>query len=132
MLYVYKTFRNTCTAGMYEYSLHILYTLLTCHFTQVISYSTSQITARVYAGALIGDQLARIGMAVAGLACVMAPMSLLTGFYGMNVQEFTSGANISLYDFWKNGMPVLLIALAAFAFLAIWLLTMKEPMTRLK
>ena len=110
----------------------IFVTSLTGYFTQVISYSTSQITARVDSGAVIGDQLARIGMAVAGIACVMAPMSLLTGFYGMNVQEFTSGANTSLYDFWKNAMPVLLLALAVFAFLAIWLLTMKGPMTRSK
>lgn len=53
----------------------------------------------------------------------MAPMSLLTGFYGMNVKELTQGATGSLFDFWEIGIPVLLVTAIAVAFTMLWMLT---------
>ena len=53
----------------------------------------------------------------------MAPMSLLTGFYGMNVKELTQGATGTLFDFWEIGIPVLLITAIAVAFIMLWMLT---------
>ena len=36
-------------------------------------------------------------------------MSLLTGFYGMNVKELTQGATGTLFEFWEIGIPVILV-----------------------
>ena len=50
-------------------------------------------------------------------------MSLLTGFYGMNVKELTQGATGTLFDFWEIGIPVLLVTVIAVAFTILWMLT---------
>ena len=50
-------------------------------------------------------------------------MSLLTGYYGMNVQELTQGATGTLFDFWQIGIPVLLVTAIAIAFIMLWMLT---------
>lgn len=47
-------------------------------------------------------------MFIAGIAGIAAPLGLLLGFYGMNVQEFTPGASVSLFDFWQTGIPIFL------------------------
>lgn len=69
-------------------------------------------------------------MFLAGLAGVVAPMSLLTGFYGMNVKEFTSEATATLFDFWQIGIPIVLAAGLCLAFLTIWALTHTERAQR--
>ena len=68
------------------------------------------------------DRFAKIGMALAGIASIVAPLSLLTSFYGMNIQEFTSGANVSLYDFSKGALPIIFLTLVSFGFLMVWLM----------
>ena len=50
-------------------------------------------------------------------------MSLLTGFYGMNVKEFTQGATGTLFDFWAIGLPVLLVTAICVAFIFLWMMT---------
>jgi len=51
----------------------------------------------------ITDQFAKIGMLIAGIACVVSPIGVLVGFYGMNVKEFTGdGAVITMYDVSKT------------------------------
>ncbi|MCJ1341379.1 hypothetical protein MMC09_006675 [Bachmanniomyces sp. S44760] len=90
-------------------------------YIQVISYNSAQITERLDSGRSVGERFAKIGMIVAGISCVVSPLSLLTSFYGMNVREFTSGANINLYDFWKGGVPVTLAMVVSFGLLAMWL-----------
>ena len=100
------------------------------HTCQVISYSTTQITERLDQGRRVADQFSKIGMFLAGLAGVVAPMSLLTGFYGMNVKEFTSEATATLFDFWQIGIPIVLAAGLCLAFLTIWALTHTERAQR--
>ncbi|PVH85279.1 hypothetical protein DL98DRAFT_583874 [Cadophora sp. DSE1049] len=54
-----------------------------------ISYNTAGLLARAgHDSQAVSHQFAKIGMVVAGIFCIIAPLSLLTGFYGMNVQEF--------------------------------------------
>lgn len=62
-------------------------------------------------------------MFLAGLAGIVAPMSLLTGFYGMNVRELTQGATGTLFEFWEIGIPVLLVTAICVAFVILWMMT---------
>ena len=50
-------------------------------------------------------------------------MSLLTGFYGMNVKELTQGATGTLFDFWQIGIPVLFVTAIAVALIILWMST---------
>ena len=90
---------------------------------QVISYSATQITERLDRGREVAEQVSKIGIFLAGLAGIVAPMSLLTSFYGMNVKELTQGATGTLFGFWEIGIPVLLITAIAVAFIILWMLT---------
>ncbi|KAI9814315.1 MAG: hypothetical protein M1826_002281 [Phylliscum demangeonii] len=110
----------------------ILHEQRLCHtFTQqfdmliqmVISYSTTQITDRLDHGRKIGDRIAQIGLVIAGIAGVVAPLSLLTGFYGMNVQEFNTGSVITLFEFWQVAFPVALLTAVSVVAVAIWMAT---------
>lgn len=74
-------------------------------------------------GRKLGEQFARIGMYLAGLAGFVAPMSLLTGYFGMNVQELVPGTNGTLFDFWKIGAPVLILSASCIIVVAIWMMT---------
>lgn len=62
-------------------------------------------------------------MFLAGLAGIVAPLSLLTGYYGMNVREFVPGTSRTLFDFWQIGLPILLITGVSMAFIALWTMT---------
>ena len=62
-------------------------------------------------------------MFLAILAGIVAPMSLLTGYYGMNVKELTPGANGTLFEFWEIGIPVLLVTAICAAFIFLWMMT---------
>ena len=88
-----------------------------------MSYSAAQITERLDGGREIAEQVGKIGIFLAGLAGIVAPMSLLTGFYGMNVKELTQGANGTLFDFWEVGIPVLLVTAISVGFIVLWMLT---------
>ena len=90
---------------------------------KVISYSATQITERLDRGRDVAEQIGKIGIFLAGLAGIVAPMSLLTGFYGMNVKELSQGATATLFEFWEVGIPVLLITAISVAFIVLWMLT---------
>ena len=90
---------------------------------QVISYSATQITERLDRGRVVAEQFAKIGMFLAGLAGFVAPLSLLTSFYGMNVKELTEGATGTLFGFWEIGIPVLLVTAILLAFIVLWMMT---------
>lgn len=62
-------------------------------------------------------------MVIAAVAGVVSPLGLLTSFYGMNVREFTVGANITLFEFWEVGIPVALVTGVCFVFLVVWMRT---------
>lgn len=89
----------------------------------VISYSTTQITERLDKGRDIAEKFGKIGIFLAGLAGIVAPMSLLTGYYGMNVKELTQGANGTLFEFREIGIPVLLVTAICVAFIVLWMMT---------
>ena len=74
-------------------------------------------------GREIAERFGKIGVFLAGLAGIVAPLSLLTGFYGMNVQELTQGATGSLFEFWEIGIPVLLVTMICVAFFVLWMMT---------
>ena len=62
-------------------------------------------------------------MFLAVLAGIVGPMSLLTSFYGMNVQELVPGTTTTLFEFWQIGIPVLLITSVSVAFVTLWMIT---------
>ena len=62
-------------------------------------------------------------MYLAALAGIVAPMSLLTSFYGMNIQELVPGTNATLFYFWKIVAPILLLTASCVIVVAIWLMT---------
>ena len=97
---------------------------------QVISYSTTQITDRLDQGRKLAEQLGKIGIFIAGIAGVVAPLSLLTSFYGMNVQELTSQANGTLFGFWQVGIPLFLLTTISVVFGGVWVLTKSHQTTK--
>ena len=94
--------------------------------SQVISYSATQITERLDGGREVAERFGKIGVFLAALAGIVAPMSLLTGFYGMNVKELTEGATGTLFGFWEIGIPVLLLTAVSVAFSVLWMMTGSE------
>ncbi|KAJ9646488.1 hypothetical protein H2199_002537 [Coniosporium tulheliwenetii] len=91
-----------------------------------ISYSTTQITDRLDKGRIATERFTKVGIAIAGIAAIVTPLSLLTSFFGMNVVEFSPDASATLFDFWQIGVPVLLATAVGFSFLSLWLLTDSE------
>lgn len=89
----------------------------------MISYNATQITERLNQGTKVAEQFAKIGMVIAGIAGIAAPLGLLVGFYGMNVQEFTPGGSVSLFEFWQTGIPIFLGTAVCFAILVVWMMT---------
>ena len=69
-------------------------------------------------------------MFLAGLAGVVGPMSLLTGYYGMNVQELSPDTTGSLFGFWQIGIPILLITSISVIIVGIWALTVPKKATK--
>jgi Mg2+ and Co2+ transporter CorA len=89
----------------------------------MISFSTAQITERLDHGRQLAEQFGKIGMVIAAITGVVAPLSLITGYYGMNVKEFTPGAELSLFDVWQIGTPIVLVTVICTAFIGLWMLT---------
>lgn len=72
----------------------------------------------------LADQFAKIGVVIAAVACVVAPLSLLVGVYGMNIKEITGdAANVTLYEFLQVGLPLVLFILVCGALFATWVST---------
>lgn len=90
---------------------------------QVISYSATRITERLDQGSKVAEQFGKIGMVVAVIASIISPLSLLTSFYGMNVQEFTSDASIHLPDVWEVAIPILVVIMVCTAITMVWMTT---------
>lgn len=62
-------------------------------------------------------------MTVATISAIVGPLSLLTGYYGMNVKEFVPGTELGLIDVWQVGMPVAVVTLICVAIIGLWLVT---------
>lgn len=101
---------------------------------QVISYSTTQITERLDSGRSVAEKFATIGIVLAGVSALISPLALLTGYYGMNVQEYVPGTSGSLFDFWQVALPTLLVCFAALGFviLRLWSAPTVTPMNHPK
>lgn len=117
-----KTIWDPSSNGKLEQSPRYLYPIKSS-VPQVISYNATQITERLNHGTKVAEQFAKVGMVIAGIAGTTAPLGLLVGFYGMNVQEFTSGGSVSLFDFWQAGIPIFLATTVCFAFFLVWMMT---------
>ncbi|KAL9617024.1 MAG: hypothetical protein Q9160_008141, partial [Pyrenula sp. 1 TL-2023] len=76
----------------------------------LISHSTLTLTSRLDQSRHLNEHFARIGTVIAAITGVVAPLSLITGYYGMNVREFTNDATVSLFEVWEIAAPVLLVA----------------------
>lgn len=90
---------------------------------QIIWMSTANIIDRLDSSRGVTDQFTRMGTAIAALACVIAPLSLLVGVFGMNLKEITGdAANIAILDFLKIGLPVVISMVVCIAVFATWVL----------
>lgn len=90
---------------------------------QTISYSTAQITDRLHENRDVVERLTKVGLLIAVIAVVLAPFNLLVSYYGLNVEEFSTDAKLSLYSFWRFGMPLVLLTLVTICFIGVWLWT---------
>ncbi|KFY86165.1 hypothetical protein V498_07584 [Pseudogymnoascus sp. VKM F-4517 (FW-2822)] len=89
----------------------------------IIWMSTRDIINRLDSTRGVTDQFMRIGTVIGALACIIAPLSLLVGIFGMNLEEITGdAANIALYDFFKIGLPVVILMGICGAVFATWVL----------
>lgn len=69
----------------------------------------------------LAERLTTIGVVIAMVTGLVSPLSLLTSFYGMNVEEFVAGAPLSLFDFWKFGIPLLLLTGICFLLIVVYI-----------
>lgn len=73
----------------------------------MLSRSTAEIIQRLDSGQRLGDRLAFVGLVLAGTTFVSTPFAMITGYYGMNVQELVDGGVTTLFEFWQAVLPVL-------------------------
>ena len=90
------------------------------------SYNTTQITERFDYGRTVAEQFSKIGVFLAGFAAIVALMSLLTGYYGINVREMIPGATAILFQFRRIGVPMLIKTGVSVVFITLWILTRSE------
>lgn len=83
------------------------------HVQMMLSYSMTQIADRLEGGRKLGERITGVGVVLAAVSGVTAPLAVVTGYYGMNVSELTSGGNASLFDFWAVALPVIVFSLVA-------------------
>lgn len=78
---------------------------------------------RLDQGRVVADRISKVGVVLATITGIVAPTSLLTSFYGMNVRELTPGASATLFDFWQIAVPIVLATAVCFAFIGVWSVT---------
>ena len=90
-----------------------------------ITYATTQITERLDSGRAVAERFATIGIFLGGVSSLLSPFALLTSYFGMNVSEFVGqeGGLSTLYEFWKVGMPLVVVAGMGMGYLCLRLLT---------
>lgn len=88
-----------------------------------MSHHATLITSRLERGSDLAERFAKLGMVIATITGVIAPLGLLTSFFGMNVQEFSPGATASLFDFWQVGFPLIMLTATGFVCLSVWMMT---------
>lgn len=88
---------------------------------QVISYKTALAITEVAKGGILIERMTKIGLSIAAITGVIAPLGLLTSFFGMNVQEFTPDAKSTLFDFWKLGLSTVLVTTVGLTFIGMWI-----------
>ena len=86
-----------------------------------VTYATAQITERLDRGVGIAERFATIGIFLGGVSSLLSPLALLTSYYGMNMREFVGqgGGTLTLYEFWKWGMPLVTVAALGVGYLAL-------------
>ena len=67
------------------------------------------------------EKLTKIGLLIAIIAAILAPMNLLTSFFGMNMKDFSADGLASLFDFWRLSIPAALITIVGFIFAGSWI-----------
>lgn len=96
------------------------------HLVQMtLSHSIALIGDRLDEGRRMSELTTKIAIAVACVASIVAPLSVLTGFFGMNVAEFVPGTSLTLFDFWKTGLPVMLVTAVPICLVLLWTVTHK-------
>ena len=90
-----------------------------------ITYATTQITERLDKGRIVAERFATVGVFLGAVSSLLSPMALLTSYYGMNVHEFVGerGGLLTLYEFWKWGLPLTIVAITGASYLVLRVMT---------
>ena len=89
-----------------------------------MTYATTQITERLDSGRAVAERFATIGIFLGAVSSLLSPVALLTSYFGMNMEEFVgeTGGSLSLYEFWKWGLPLTIMAAVGMGYLGLRLL----------
>jgi Mg2+ and Co2+ transporter CorA len=87
---------------------------------QTISFNATQITERLDSGRIIGERLTKVGLIIAATTSFLAPLNLLTSYYGMNIKEMTNDGLVNLFQFWNLGVLIALSTLVLMFFVSVW------------
>ena len=60
---------------------------------------------------------------MAMISAVVGPLTLITGYYGMNVQEFVPDTTLTLVDVWEVGMPATAATIVFAVMTGLWIVT---------
>lgn len=93
------------------------------HVQTMLSYSTTKIADRLDSGRKIAERIAYIGVVLASISGLTSPLAVITGYFGMNVSQFTSGGQLDLFDFWQIAGPLCAITGLIFCVILLRLIT---------
>lgn len=93
------------------------------HVQTMLSYSATQIADRLDQGRKIAERVAYIGVVLASISGLTSPLAVITGFFGMNVSEFTNGGQIALFEFWEIALPVVAVTILVVCVILLRLIT---------
>lgn len=110
---------------MVRLSAHKTQNLQTSHLTSsyTISFNATQITERLDSGRTIGERLTKVGLIMAATTGFLAPLNLLTSYYGMNMKSISNDGLVTSFQFWSFGLLVTLSTLVLMFFVSVWVWT---------
>jgi len=93
--------------------------------TQVLLHQSTLMNQRLDRNNSSSEILTKLGLGAAGIASIVTPLSFLTSYFGMNVEEFVPGTTLTLFDFWTVGIPTMLATAIPLLIACVWMCTKK-------
>ena len=92
---------------------------------QVLLHQSTLMNQRLDRNNSSSEILTKLGLGAAGIASILTPLSFLTSYFGMNVEEFVPGTTLTLFDFWTVGIPTMLATAIPLLIACVWMCTKK-------